>query len=90
MGLNDKILAWLAASWQRKVADVSYILGSMIGAVLVASNTGHAVFGYVLFFVSSVAGVYLLKNTNASGSLMFVTLYFGVVNVFGIFRHYFY
>lgn len=71
----------------RFIADFVYISGSLIGSGLIASNTGLNVFGYCLFFVSSLAGVYLLRGTNASKSLLVVTLYYAAVNLIGIYRY---
>jgi len=69
------------------VLDFVYMAGSFIGAALIASNTGYNVVGYILFFMSSIAGIFLLKNSNASKSLLIVTLYYAVVNLIGIVRY---
>lgn len=66
--------------------DACYIIGSTVGAAIIASNSGNNKLGYVLFFISSVAGVLILRGSNASKSLMVVTVYFGVVNLFGFFK----
>ncbi len=68
------------------IADTVYLIGNMSGSILIASNIGLNVFGFMLFTVGSLAGVYLLKNSNASKSLLFITCYFLVVNVIGIIR----
>lgn len=71
----------------KKVADAVYLVGSIAGSALIASNAGMNQIGYVLFLLSSLAGIYLLKNSNASKSLMIVTIYFSVINTIGLIRY---
>ena len=69
------------------VLDVVYVVGSLVGATLIASNSGHNVLGYVCFFVSSIAGTWLLLKSNASKSLLFINAYYALVNLVGIIRY---
>jgi hypothetical protein len=71
----------------RRIADVIYLVTSILGSALIASNSGHNQLGYALFLASSLSGIYLLHNSNASKSLTIVTLYFTVVNVMGLVRY---
>lgn len=70
----------------RKIVDAAYLLTSMTGAALVASNIGAQFWGYLLFLVSSICGIYLVWNSNASRSLLWVNAMFAVINVFGLIR----
>lgn len=71
----------------RKTADAVAVVGAVAGSLLVASNSGHAFLGYVCFFASSIASVYLLMKTkDAPKSLLMLNFFFVAVNLFGIFR----
>jgi len=70
----------------KHVADVIYLLGSIMGATIVALNIGQAQAGYIVFLFSSFAGLYLLLKSNASRSLLAVHIMFMAINVLGIVR----
>ena len=68
------------------LADTIYLVSSISGAILVALNIGLQLEGYIVFLISSVAGIYLLLQSNASRSLVVVAVIFMVVNIVGILR----
>lgn len=69
-----------------KVTNFIYLSSSIGGALLVALNIGAQVFGYVLFLVSSLTGIILLRKSNAPKSLLIVNIVFAVINTIGLFR----
>ena len=69
------------------VADFFAIGGSMIGSMLIASNTGHIVEGYIAFIVGGAATYYLLHKCEGSWSLKFITIFFFIVNIVGVVRY---
>lgn len=69
-----------------RILDLAYLLAAFLGALLVAANIGAALYGYVLFLISSILGGYLAYNSNASRSLLYVNIMFGLINVLGIVR----
>jgi hypothetical protein len=70
----------------KKSMEVAYLVTSIIGAILIASNIDANLIGYCLFFVSSCCGAYLAYHSNASRSLLMVNVIFGIINLFGIVR----
>jgi hypothetical protein len=78
-----KYLQWFTV---KRALDAVYLTGSFVGAALVALNVGLQVWGFVFFFMSSIAGILLLRNSNASWSLMVVTVYYAIINLVGIIR----
>jgi hypothetical protein len=71
----------------RKFADFFAVAPAILGSILLASNCGLAFYGYVCFFISSVASVYLLRKTkDAPKSLLMLNIFFVAVNAFGLFR----
>lgn len=77
----------MLTSRAKKMWDGLYLFGSMSGAPLIALNISLGVWGYVLFLISSVASIMLLKGSNASKSMMIVAVYFTIVNTIGIIRY---
>ena len=69
------------------LADIVAILGSMVGASLIAANNGHQHAGYIAFIVAGIATYYLLHISKGSWSLKFITIYFFVVNILGLMRY---
>lgn len=69
-------------------AEVIAVTGNVVGSVLVAGDFGknYALAGYVCFLAGSIAAIYLLQNSNASPSLLYINVYFMAVNIFGIAR----
>ena len=68
------------------VADIIAIGGSMIGSTLVAINIGLGEYGYIAYFFSGCATMYLLKDSDVSKSIKIITLYFMIINFVGFFR----
>jgi hypothetical protein len=71
----------------KPIIDAIAIAGNLIGSLLVAlssHNPHFAVIGYTCFLFGSVASAWLLMHSTASKSLLFVNLYFTVINVIGI------
>ncbi len=71
----------------KTLLDVLVLVGAIGGSTLIAANVGMNVIGYVLFLISSVSSLLLLRQSNASKSLVLVNLYFTAMNVLGIFRY---
>ncbi len=71
----------------RRLLDVLVLAGAVGGSSLIAANIGMNVLGYVLFLISSVSSLILLRGTNVSKSLVLVNLYFTLMNVLGIIRY---
>ena len=72
---------------QKYIADAIFLAGNVAGSTLIAMNVGLNFYGYLGFIVGSLAGIYLLLNSNASRSLMAITMYFMVINVIGVIRY---
>jgi len=71
----------------KKLCDFLVITGNVVGAMLVAFSQHHvslAVAGYSFFLVGSVSSIWLLRHSNASNSLIYVNVFFTIVNVAGI------
>ena len=71
---------------RKQFIDIIYLVTAFAGAIIVASNIGHARLGYSIFFVSSLAALYLLAISNASRSLIAVNILFMGINIYGIIR----
>lgn len=71
---------------RKQLADIIYLVTAFAGAITVASNIGQARLGYSIFFVSSLAALYLLAISNASRSLIAVNILFMGINIYGIIR----
>jgi hypothetical protein len=71
----------------KMILDVLVLVGAIGGSTLIAANIGMNVLGYVLFLISSVASLLLLRQSDASKSLVWVNLYFTAMNVIGIVRY---
>ena len=71
----------------RALLDVSAAGGAIIGSALVAMRIGGdlgMIIAYVLFLLSAIASVIILRGTAGTKSLTFTNLYFIVINVVGI------
>lgn len=69
------------------VMDALAMVGNMVGSLLVAvGGATESLIGYSFFLVGSIATIWLLRHSTASKSLMFITVYFMAVNIFGIFQ----
>ena len=71
---------------RKQLADIIYLVTAFVGAIIVASNIGQARLGYSIFFVSSLAALYLLAISNASRSLVAVNILFMGIDIYGIIR----
>lgn len=70
----------------KRLIDGLYLASSIVGATLVALNVGAQLAGYSLFLLSSCCALYLLRDSNASRSLIIVNGVFAVINLIGIIR----
>jgi hypothetical protein len=69
----------------KRTADVTVIVGNVVGAFLIAVGDARiAMFGYAFFIAGCVASIYLLRQSTASKSLTYITYYFLAVNFLGI------
>ena len=71
----------------KKLADIITVVGSMLGAGLIALNINYNVLGYVFFLIANLANLYLLNISTASKSLTVVTIFFVIANIIGIMRY---
>lgn len=71
----------------RRLLDAFAFGGAVIGSAIIAFNLGFNQIGYAFFLVSSISSVLLLKNSNASRSLLLTNLFFVVMNVIGLIRY---
>lgn len=71
---------------RKQIIEWLYLVTAFVGAIIVASNIGHARLGYSIFFVSSLAALYLLAISNASRSLVVVNILFMGIDIYGIIR----
>lgn len=69
-----------------KIINFAYLISSISGAALIASNTGYNKFGYVCFLLSSVLTVYMLRHDKKNWSITLTSLIFGVINIVGFLR----
>lgn len=70
------------------ILDWTYLVCSMIGALCVALNIGIGAYGYILFLISSVIGLFLALRGNSSISIVWVNMGFIVTNIIGLVRFY--
>ncbi len=68
-----------------KVLGALGLSAGVIGAVMVASNTGLFLFGYLLFFTSSIAWIIYAFRTKQI-SLLVMNVIFGGINAMGIYN----
>lgn len=71
----------------KRVLDFLAVAGAVGGSTLIASNVGLNVLGYALFLISSLASLQLLRQSDASKSLIVINLWFTAMNVLGIVRY---
>lgn len=70
----------------KKIADILFVISNAVGALLIASNIGLHLYGFISFLIGNIFGMYLLKQSNASKSLMIIQVMFTVINIIGIIR----
>ena len=72
------------------VLDYTGLAASVIGSVIVASNTGNNVMGYSFFLVGSVCCATLLHDIQDAKlrRQVMLNLYYIGVNVFGLMSHF--
>jgi hypothetical protein len=68
-----------------KVLSSLGLMAGVIGAFMVASNTGLFLFGYLLFFSSSTAWIIYAARTKQM-NLLIMNIIFGVINAMGIYN----
>jgi F0F1-type ATP synthase assembly protein I len=66
--------------------DAASIGGSMIGSLLLASNSGYSKWGYIFFLIGTTASILIMLRSNVRRSQVFINFWFLGVNAFGIFR----
>lgn len=64
-----------------------YIVGSFAGSILIALNVGLNWWGYVFFLSAALSGIWLLRGSTASSSLMLVNVIYAIVNTVGLVRY---
>lgn len=60
--------------------------GAVIASLLLALNIPISGWAYILFLVSNLASIYLLKNSNAPKVLIYQIFFFIIINLVGIGR----
>ena len=71
---------------KKRLAEIFYFASAAAGALLVALNIGYQLEGYIFFLISSFLGSYLVLISDASRSILWVNVMFGVINIIGIIR----
>jgi hypothetical protein len=71
----------------KRVLDFLAVAGAIGGSSLIAANVGLNVLGYAFFLISSLASLQLLRQSDASKSLIVINLWFTAMNVLGIVRY---
>lgn len=72
----------------KQVFDVLALGGAMGGSALIAANVCLNQLGYLLFFLSSVSSLVLLRRVdNAPKALVYQTVFFIVMNLIGLVRY---
>lgn len=69
------------------ILGIFALVCNIIGSLLIASNTGHIALGYSFFIAGVIPASYLLIKSDANKTLLLTNLYFFIVNIVGIFRH---
>ncbi len=67
--------------------DAIALVGSVVGSILVASNTGLTLYGYICFLVASFASIVILRKSHVSKSMLFLNWYYVVINCVGVVRY---
>ena len=63
-----------------------YTVSSILGAILIASNTNNNKLGYISFTISSLLCIYMMRKDTKNWSIVLVSLVFGVINIVGYIR----
>lgn len=63
------------------------LITGMAGSIMIASNTGAGVYGYILFLTSSTTSSALLWKQKDQRGLLFLNIFYIGVNVFGLCRY---
>ena len=71
----------------KRLIEAVYLVTSALGALIIAANINANVYGYLLFLAGSVAGSYLVVESKAPKSLLYVNIMFGCINVIGLVRY---
>ena len=71
----------------KRILETVALGGAVIGSTLISLNIGMNVLGYLFFFLSSVASVWLLKMSDASKVLIAVQFWFMITNIIGSVRY---
>lgn len=71
-----------------RIVDIIAISGAIIGSMLISSNIGLNVYGYIAFIFSGIASIIHLRDCNVRYSLKFITYFYFIVNVVGVIRYY--
>lgn len=71
----------------KSVIDFVFVGTSLVGAYCVATNDPTLrLIGYILYLISSLASIWLITKSNVSRSMLFVTICFLVINVYGLLK----
>jgi hypothetical protein len=79
-----------ASNMQPKIKlmlDVLVVAGAIGGSSIIALNLGWNFFGYILFLVSSVSAVILMRGTTVPNSVFLVNVFFVIINLVGVVRY---
>lgn len=66
-------------------AEVLMVLGAVAGSTLLALNIPISKWGYLMFLISSVSGLYVGWKTGVK-SLTILNVYFTIINAIGVYR----
>jgi len=67
--------------------DIIAVIGSMLGASILASNIGYNKTAYFFYLVGGCSTLLLLHSEDNRKSIIFITWFFVCINVVGIMRY---
>jgi membrane-associated HD superfamily phosphohydrolase len=66
--------------------DHTSFWGAVAGSMLMALKISVSGWAFLLFLLSNIATIYLLKDSDASKSIIYQSYFFVVINLVGIVR----
>lgn len=72
---------------KKNILDAIAIIGSMLGSVLIASNSSYVFLGYIFFLTANIATYMILSESNVRKSIIWLNIFYIGVNVLGIINY---
>ena len=80
-------ITFILTEKEENILGLVALIGAIIGSMLIALNIGFNVVGYIFFAFSSISSVLLLVSSKSPKSLVWVNLWFSLMNIVGIIRY---